>query len=148
MHKDTLLMGMEPLMDTLLSAIFPNGAGEAHSPALRKGVNAAQCRQLSSACSQQRVASATLTKNHSHPGCSKKGTKTFWETVRWHGMNWENVPMGHIWADTYMPVHWQCHRSVSFASRNAGRGHHLPSDSHRSGDCNVLLVFHNEEGLD
>lgn len=42
----------------------------------------------------------------------------------------------------------QCHRFVSFTSGNAGRELHLPSDSYRSGDWNVLLVFHNEEELD
>lgn len=68
------------------------------------GCQCSTCTELSPACSQQRVAPVTLTRNHSHPDCSEKGTRTVWETVRWHGMNWENVPVDHIWADIYMPA--------------------------------------------
>lgn len=53
------------------------------------------CTQLIPACSQQRLASVTLTKIHPHSGYSGNGTKSVWETVRWHGINWENVPTGH-----------------------------------------------------
>lgn len=38
----------------------------------------------------------TPTKKHPHTDCSANGTKRVWETVRWHGINWENVPTGHL----------------------------------------------------